>query len=74
MSLNTGVCSFLSLPSVDAGFDVTPKHLGQIMVAVKLVVVGDTSESLDSVKHRHGQAPVDEIAVGVSAVGINNLN
>ena len=59
MRLHTGVCGFFSVPGINAGFDVAPEDLGQIVVAVKLVVVGDARKGLDSVKHRHGQAPVD---------------
>jgi hypothetical protein len=37
--------SFLSLPSVDADFDIPTKHLCQIVVAIELVIVRDASES-----------------------------
>ena len=42
------------LPALDLGADVALEDLGEVMVAVELVLVGDPGEALDGWSDRHG--------------------
>jgi hypothetical protein len=53
INLLTGVLCFHSFPSFQLGFDIAFENFSQIVVAIKLVFVGNTSEGLDGVKNRH---------------------
>ena len=53
----TGVFSLRGFPGVELGFDVAFEDFGQVVVAVKLVFVGNASEGLDGVEDGHVQAP-----------------
>jgi hypothetical protein len=49
----TGVFGFGGFPGVELGFDVAFEDFGQVVVAVKLVFVGNASEGLDGVEYGH---------------------
>ena len=53
----TGVFGLCGFPRVELGFDVAFEDLGQVVVAVQLVFVGNASEGLDGVEDGHFQAP-----------------
>jgi hypothetical protein len=48
--LVTGVFGFGGFPHVELGFDIAFENFGQLVVAVKLVFVGNASEGLDCVE------------------------
>jgi hypothetical protein len=64
LSLLSGMGDLVCIPSVEAGFDIALEYLSQIVVAVKLVFVGNASESLNSFKYGHHRAPAGDKATG----------
>ena len=48
------VKSFIGLPGFQATFDIALEHFSQVVVAVKLVFVGNASEGVNGVKSGHG--------------------
>ena len=49
-----GLAGFSSFPGIEPGLDVALEDLGQVVVAVKLVFVGDAGEGLNGVEYGHG--------------------
>jgi hypothetical protein len=49
LTLGAGVQGFVGIPCFQAGLDVALEDFGQVVVAVKLVFVGNASEGLDGV-------------------------
>ena len=56
----------MGVPGFQARLDVALEDFGQVVVAVKLVFVGNASEGVNGVKHGHGQTP----EVGLPATGL----
>ena len=57
---STGVFGFGGFPCIKLGFDIAFEDCGQVVVAVKLVFVGNASEVLDGVEDGRVQAPAQD--------------
>ena len=54
MRFVTGVLRFVRIPCLQAAFDVAFENFSQVVVAVKLVFIGNASEGVNGIGYGHG--------------------